>query len=69
MGRISAYREGVSLPNKILKGHFKIPEFILYFGEALTEKNLLERREERKGKTKGKREKKGGKRREKRKSL
>jgi len=36
----------------------------LYFGKALTEKNLLERREEGKAKTDGKREKKGEKTRD-----
>lgn len=56
---------GVSSKHYI-KGHFKIPEFILYFGEALTERNLLERKGEKRGKgiQKEKREKKGGKRRE-----
>lgn len=55
---------GVSSKQNI-KGHFKIPEFVLYFAEALTAKNLLKRTEE--GKTKQKKKKKGKKEEKKRK--
>lgn len=48
---------GVSSKQNI-KGHFKIPEFVLYFAEALTAKNLLKRTEE--GKTGKKKEKERG---------
>lgn len=61
---------GVS-SKQYVKVHFKIPEFILYFGEALTEKNLLERKGEKRGKRKQKEKGKrsGGEEKRKKKQL